>query len=196
MIYQCIPKPLQNKILWTIVIGEEVAEHVHFRDVRVGGSIRFVLDKGTCNGYSDGWNDVMYPPDMRSTCLDHVSWHPVASAADKGCRGSPSYRHCRRSLSLSDVSTGDLPFLRHLSQPSMGSRDVVLGTHPREAEVFQPRKRFKTSELPLSATQRSTIDELLHTIKKKGEYDTLRKKVWSEFVDSVSIFPTVISLTT
>ncbi|KAL8645383.1 MAG: hypothetical protein Q9226_007332 [Calogaya cf. arnoldii] len=66
----------------------------------------------------------------------------------------------------------------------MGSRDIVLGVHAREPEVFQPRKRFKTSELPLSATQRSTIDELLHTIKKKGEYDTLRKKVWSDFVDS------------
>ena len=69
----------------------------------------------------------------------------------------------------------------------MGSSDVVLGVHPREAEAFQPRKRFKTSELPLSATQRSTIDDLLHTIKKKGEYDTLRKKVWSQFVESVSI---------
>ena len=78
----------------------------------------------------------------------------------------------------------------------MGSTNVVLGIHPREAEVFQPRKRFKTSDLPLSATQRSTIDELLHTIKKKGEYDTLRKKVWSNFVDSVSTFPTVIRLTT
>ncbi|CAO1599556.1 hypothetical protein XANCAGTX0491_003278 [Xanthoria calcicola] len=66
----------------------------------------------------------------------------------------------------------------------MGSTNVVLGIHPREDEVFQPRKRFKTSDLPLSANQRSTIDELLHTIKKKGEYDTLRKKVWSNFVDS------------
>ena len=69
----------------------------------------------------------------------------------------------------------------------MGSSDGVLGVHPRQVEVFQPRKRFKPSELPLSATQRSTIDDLLHTIKKKGEYDALRKKVWSEFVESVSI---------
>ncbi|KAL8736037.1 MAG: hypothetical protein Q9166_000599 [cf. Caloplaca sp. 2 TL-2023] len=68
----------------------------------------------------------------------------------------------------------------------MNSIDIVIGVHSQETEVFQPRKRFKTSELPLSATQRSTIDGLLHTIKKKGEYDTLRKKVWSQFVDSVS----------
>ncbi|KAL8770869.1 MAG: hypothetical protein Q9209_003520 [Squamulea sp. 1 TL-2023] len=66
----------------------------------------------------------------------------------------------------------------------MGSTGVALGVHLREDEAFQPRKRFKACELPLSATQRSTIDELLHTIKKKGEYDTLRKKVWSAFVDS------------
>ncbi|KAI4173896.1 MAG: hypothetical protein LQ343_002664 [Gyalolechia ehrenbergii] len=68
----------------------------------------------------------------------------------------------------------------------MGSIEVALGVHPREDEPFQTRKRFKTSDLPLNATQRSTIDNLLHTIKKKGEYDILRKKVWSQFVDSVS----------
>ncbi|KAI4243357.1 MAG: hypothetical protein L6R40_003529 [Gallowayella cf. fulva] len=56
--------------------------------------------------------------------------------------------------------------------------------HPQEPEAFQPRKRFKSSELPLNATQRSTIDGLLHTIKKKGEYDTLRKTVYSRFEDS------------
>ncbi|KAL8833339.1 MAG: hypothetical protein Q9170_004328 [Blastenia crenularia] len=67
----------------------------------------------------------------------------------------------------------------------MGSRDVTIGVHPRAEEtVFQPRKRFKTSELPLNATQRSTIDSLLHTIKKKGEFDALRKKVWSQFGQS------------
>ena len=56
-----------------------------------------------------------------------------------------------------------------------------------EEQVFVPRKRFKTSDLPLNATQRSTIDGLLHTIKKKGEYDTLRKQVWSQFAESVSL---------
>ncbi|KAL8710043.1 MAG: hypothetical protein Q9220_005314 [cf. Caloplaca sp. 1 TL-2023] len=66
----------------------------------------------------------------------------------------------------------------------METAQVVSGGNLREEEDFRPRKRFKTSELPLNATQRSTIDGLLHTIKKKGEYDTLRKKVWSEFADS------------
>lgn len=53
--------------------------------------------------------------------------------------------------------------------------------------VFVPRKKVKTSELPLSSAQRSTIDTLLHTIKKKGDYDALRKQVWSEYADSVSL---------
>ena len=48
------------------------------------------------------------------------------------------------------------------------------------------RKRFKTSELPLSSAQRSSIDTLLHTFKKKGEFDALRKEVWAGFNDSVS----------
>lgn len=67
----------------------------------------------------------------------------------------------------------------------MGSTGVTLEVRPYEEDVFHPRKRFKTSELPLNANQRSTIDGLLHTIKKKGHWDTLRKKVWSEFENSV-----------
>ena len=55
--------------------------------------------------------------------------------------------------------------------------DVVLSTRPR----------FRASDLPLSSAQRSSIDNLLHTIKKKGEFDTLRKQTWSDFVESVSI---------
>ena len=65
--------------------------------------------------------------------------------------------------------------------------DIVPTVRLREEEVFLPRKRFKTSDLPLNSTQRSTIDSLLHTIKKKGEYDALRKKIWSEYAESVSV---------
>ena len=69
----------------------------------------------------------------------------------------------------------------------MASVDIVGCKHVLEDQAFLPRKRFKTSELPINATQRSTIDGLLHTIKKKGEYDLLRKKVWSEFEKSVRL---------
>ena len=65
--------------------------------------------------------------------------------------------------------------------------DIIHTARSREEEVFVPRKRFKASDLPLNSTQRSTIDSLLHTIKKKGEYDALRKKIWSEYAESVSI---------
>ncbi len=50
------------------------------------------------------------------------------------------------------------------------------------------RKRFKTTELPLTPGQRSSIDTLLHTFKKKGEFDVLRKKVWAVFDESVRQF--------
>lgn len=69
---------------------------------------------------------------------------------------------------------------------AMGSTEVAVKMQPQDQEVLQPRRRFKTSELPLSATQRSDIDGLLHTLKKKGHYDTVRKNVWSQFVESVS----------
>ncbi len=56
--------------------------------------------------------------------------------------------------------------------------------HLLEDSASPTRKRFKTSELPLNSIQRSSIDGLLHTIKKKGEYDALRKQVWSQFAQS------------
>ena len=56
---------------------------------------------------------------------------------------------------------------------------------PFEDQDYSPRKRFKTSELPLTSTQRSTVDSLIHTIKKKGEYDALRKLVWAQYIESV-----------
>ena len=69
----------------------------------------------------------------------------------------------------------------------MASTDAKIDMPLLREQVFVPRKRFKTTELPLNSTQRSTIDSLLHTIKKKGEYDALRKKVWSQYAESVSV---------
>ena len=69
----------------------------------------------------------------------------------------------------------------------MASADTMNGKHGLEDTELLPRKRFKTSELPINANQKSTIDGILHTIKKKGEYDLLRKKVWSQFEESVCL---------
>ena len=55
------------------------------------------------------------------------------------------------------------------------------------AALTELRRKFKASELPLNASQRSAIDGLVSTIKKRGEFDRLRKKLWAEYTDSVSI---------
>lgn len=68
----------------------------------------------------------------------------------------------------------------------MSATEVAIGKRPLEQDDHNtPRKRFKATELPLSPTQRSVIDGLLHTFKKKGEFDTLRKKVWNQYSESV-----------
>ena len=48
-----------------------------------------------------------------------------------------------------------------------------------------PAKRFKVTELPITSSQKSVIDGLVHTIKKKGIYDKLRHEVLAQYNDSV-----------
>ena len=67
----------------------------------------------------------------------------------------------------------------------MAATEVDTGKRSSNGQDYTLRKRFKTSELPLNSSQRSTIDGLLHTIKKKGEYDALRKRVWAQYLESV-----------
>jgi len=55
------------------------------------------------------------------------------------------------------------------------------------ADVIPPRKRLKPSDLPISQTKRSIIDSLLHTFKKKGEFDALRKLLYAQFDSDVCI---------
>lgn len=52
------------------------------------------------------------------------------------------------------------------------------------------RKKPKVSELPLSSAKRASIDGLLHTFKKKGEFDALRKKTYAQFEQGVSLLAT------
>ncbi|KAI9816766.1 MAG: hypothetical protein M1827_001411 [Pycnora praestabilis] len=66
----------------------------------------------------------------------------------------------------------------------MVTADSVLGKRHSNDEHGTSRKRFKTSELPLSTQKRLAIDGLLHTFKKSGEFDQARKKVWAEFAES------------
>ncbi|OBT69523.1 hypothetical protein VE03_01217 [Pseudogymnoascus sp. 23342-1-I1] len=56
--------------------------------------------------------------------------------------------------------------------------DVIAPTKAESPVPEHPRKKIKTSELPLSSATRSAIESLSHTFKKKGNYDALRKQVW------------------
>ena len=49
------------------------------------------------------------------------------------------------------------------------------------------RKPLKISDLPIHSTQRNAIDGLLHSYKKKGEFDKLRKEIYNQFAQSVSL---------
>lgn len=70
----------------------------------------------------------------------------------------------------------------------MAESDVEMTGVKRPAVDIESvqRKKFKTSELPLTSSQRASIDNLLYSFKKKGSFDTARKKIWAEFNNSVS----------
>jgi hypothetical protein len=63
---------------------------------------------------------------------------------------------------------------------------VVAAHRPVEEQDFV-RKKIKVSDLPITSAQRQAVDGLLHTFKKNGEFDKLRKGVYNEFAQSVSI---------
>lgn len=49
----------------------------------------------------------------------------------------------------------------------------------------QVRKKLRPSELPLSQAKRSAIDSLVHTFRKKGQYDSIRKELLAQYEASV-----------
>ncbi|KAF7195685.1 hypothetical protein HII31_03003 [Pseudocercospora fuligena] len=65
---------------------------------------------------------------------------------------------------------------------NMATMDVAMsGTDDFELPA---RKRPKIQELPLSGAQHDAIDSMLHTFKKKGEFDVLRKKAIQQYNES------------
>ena len=48
-------------------------------------------------------------------------------------------------------------------------------------------KKFKADDLPLSAAQHAAIDRLLHSFRKKGGFDNMRKQIWAEFNEGVCL---------
>lgn len=61
---------------------------------------------------------------------------------------------------------------------------AAIKTPIMDVESLQ-RKKYKTSELPLTQDQQNAIQNLLVAFKKKGAFDNYRKKIWAEFSESV-----------
>jgi len=56
------------------------------------------------------------------------------------------------------------------------------------------RKKLRPSELPLSQSKRSAIDNLVHTFRKKGQYDSIRKELLAQYEASVCILSVIDSI--
>lgn len=69
----------------------------------------------------------------------------------------------------------------------MAESDVKMadGAPLRGDLEYLRRKKFKTSELPASVSQRAAVDSLLYSFKKKGGFDLARKQIWGEFNGNV-----------
>jgi hypothetical protein len=96
---------------------------------------------------------------------------------------------------------GRAAYIQNLSQASRSSCVTMAsdGTmdNSRALENVQPaakqpldiqsvkQKKFKADDLPLSAAQHAVIDKLLHSFKKKGGFDSVRKQIWADFNDGV-----------
>ncbi|KAI5299962.1 hypothetical protein KEM55_000790 [Ascosphaera atra] len=50
-------------------------------------------------------------------------------------------------------------------------------------EELQHRK-YRATDLPLTAAQRQSIDSLLYRFKKGGDFDHVRKRIWADFSES------------
>ncbi|KAF7718902.1 Uncharacterized protein PECH_006640 [Penicillium ucsense] len=60
--------------------------------------------------------------------------------------------------------------------------DVQVGSKRSTPDVgLLTRKKYKPEDLPISAAQNAAIDKLLHSFKKKGGFDSIRKQIWAEF---------------
>lgn len=66
--------------------------------------------------------------------------------------------------------------------------DVQPGTERSFVDLESlKRKKFKAEDLPLSAAQHAAIDKILHSFRKKGGFDSVRKEIWAEFNDGVCL---------
>ncbi|CAD0046226.1 unnamed protein product [Aureobasidium pullulans] len=61
---------------------------------------------------------------------------------------------------------------------------AAANTNTRDETDVSFRKRPRVADLPLSQSKRGSIDSLLLTFKKKGQFDDLRKNTFAQFNQS------------
>ena len=102
---------------------------------------------------------------------------------------SPARQNQNRPLDSISQTVDDLPKYTPTGPRDMSiSHSLVwkrpaVAPEPDDAEF--KRKKLKLSDLPISGAQRATIDGLLLTFKKSGEFDKLRKSIFAQFESSV-----------
>lgn len=95
------------------------------------------------------------------------------------------------SLIIDPLLSRDPSFLLTRASPIMATDEDMEGVqveNKKRASVDidnVKRKKFKADDLPLSGAQHAAIDKLLHSFKKKGGFDSVRKKIWAEFNEGV-----------
>ena len=77
-----------------------------------------------------------------------------------------------------------------VSSSNMASVNIGSSRNVPEATL---RRSFKPSELPVTSSQRVSLDTLVNTLKRKGEFDALRKRVWADFFEGVRLLPSSAS---
>lgn len=78
----------------------------------------------------------------------------------------------------------DLPF--ELTYPTLSNMADVGRKRTLDGEApANTRKKLRPSELPLSQAKRSAIDSLVHTFRKKGQYDSIRKELMAQYQSGV-----------
>jgi COMPASS (Complex proteins associated with Set1p) component shg1 len=70
-----------------------------------------------------------------------------------------------------------------MASSSRVKRPLVANKGPEVKDFVY--KRPKISELPINSSQRNQIDGLIHTFKRVGEFDKLRKQIYTQFMESV-----------
>lgn len=146
----------------------------------------------------------LFFPFLSFPSRSRVSWHPREMRRD--CRAASARTGSRSSTSAS-VRTLFLRYIAHctlhiahcavrataINATSIITMAAVANASVNDDAGLPPRKKPKVSELPLAPAQRASIDSLLQTFKKKGQFDALRKKTWSQFEEGVC--PALVAVT-